>query len=354
MGTVARTRANALGLPACLKAQRDCSADLETLHRYFHTIPPFTGALIALPILAGMFWTAPLVSREYEAGTHRLAWTQSVSPLRWITTKVVLIFGCIAAATVALSLLAVWALNPLMPAFGGRYNSTWFDIQGLVPVACMLFALSLGLAASALIRRTIPAMAVTLAVYAVARIPIHFVRAHFWPPTTRTFNVPLVDLVRSPIGSPADDFGSRVGPGDWFLKGSVTDPSGHPIRVISEQRRHPAALLLRPRGQPEGRWTSRRAAVVPDEAAGPQPSREDHLPAGDALLARPGRRERVVPARRRAPRRSGHLRGHPATACVTRLRPRRLRTLTDVRTRVSRLDSVVVGVQAERVARGVE
>lgn len=231
VGTVARTRANALGLPACLKAQRDCSADLETLHRYFHTIPPFTGALIALPILAGMFWTAPLVSREYEAGTHRLAWTQSVSPLRWITTKVVLIFGCIAAATVALSLLAVWALNPLMPAFGGRYNSTWFDIQGLVPVACMLFALSLGLAASALIRRTIPAMAVTLAVYAVARIPIHFVRAHFWPPTTRTFNVPLVDLVRSPIGSPADDFGSRVGPGDWFLKGSVTDPSGHPIRV---------------------------------------------------------------------------------------------------------------------------
>ena len=164
---MARTRADALGLPACLKAQRDCSSSLETLHGYFHTIPPFTGALIALPILAGMFWTAPLVSREYEAGTHRLAWTQSVSPLRWITTKVVLIFGSIAAATLALSLLAVWALNPLMPAFGGRFNSTWYDIQGLVPVACMLFALSVGLAASALIRRTIPAMAVTLFVYAM-------------------------------------------------------------------------------------------------------------------------------------------------------------------------------------------
>ena len=50
-------------------------------------------------------------------------------------------------------------------------------------------------------------------------------------PSTRTVDVPLMDLVRSPIGSPADDFGSRVGPGDWFLKGSVTDPSGHPIRA---------------------------------------------------------------------------------------------------------------------------
>ena len=231
VGTVARSRADALGLPACLKAQRDCSSTLETLHGYFHSIPPFTGALIALPILAGMFWTAPLVSREYEAGTHRLAWTQSVSPLRWITTKVVLIFGSIAAATFALSLLAVWALNPLMPAFGGRFNSTWYDIQGLVPVACMLFALSVGLAASALIRRTIPAMGVTLFVYAATRIPIHWVRGHFWPSATRTIDVPLTDLVRNPMGSPADDFAMRLGPGDWLLKGSVTDPSGHPIRL---------------------------------------------------------------------------------------------------------------------------
>ncbi len=52
----------------------------------------------------------------------------------------VLIFAVIAAATLAISLLALWSLGPLMQAFGGRFNSTWFDIQGIVPVACMLFA----------------------------------------------------------------------------------------------------------------------------------------------------------------------------------------------------------------------
>jgi ABC-type transport system involved in multi-copper enzyme maturation permease subunit len=90
----------------------DCSKILSALHYDFHTIPPFTAALIAVPLLAGMFWAAPLVSREYEAGTHRLAWTQSVSPLRWLTIKIALIFGAIAAAALALGLLATWTLDP--------------------------------------------------------------------------------------------------------------------------------------------------------------------------------------------------------------------------------------------------
>jgi ABC-type multidrug transport system ATPase subunit len=31
------------------------------------------------PVLIGMFWGAPLVARELETGTFRLAWTQSVT-----------------------------------------------------------------------------------------------------------------------------------------------------------------------------------------------------------------------------------------------------------------------------------
>ena len=145
-----------------------------------------------------MFWTAPLVSREYEAGTHRLAWTQTVSPLRWITVKIVLIFGALAGLALILGLLAAWTLDPLTAAFGGRYNSTWYDTQGIVPVACMLFALALGVAASALIRRTIPAMAVTLIVYAAVRIPIHWIRGNFWPAVTHTYNVDVATLLAAP------------------------------------------------------------------------------------------------------------------------------------------------------------
>jgi len=35
--------------------------------------------VLAVPLLIGMFWGAPLISREFEAGTFRLAWTQGVT-----------------------------------------------------------------------------------------------------------------------------------------------------------------------------------------------------------------------------------------------------------------------------------
>ncbi|MGH8961988.1 MAG: ABC transporter permease [Jatrophihabitantaceae bacterium] len=229
VGSAARSRADALGLPGCAVAKGECGRALEALHRDFHTIPPFTAALIAMPLLAGMFWAAPLVSREYEAGTHRLAWTQSVSPRRWIVTKLALIFGALTVAAIVLGLLATWTLDPLTAAFSGRYNSTWYDTQGIVPVACMLFALAVGVAASAVIRRTIPAMAITLVVYAAARIPVHWFRSQFAPLASRSRTIPLRTLLQNPTGSPGDLLSSSVPPGAWLHSVSITDPSGHAI-----------------------------------------------------------------------------------------------------------------------------
>jgi len=40
------------------------------------------GILYLTPALIGLFWGAPLVTRELEAGTFRLAWNQSVTRTR--------------------------------------------------------------------------------------------------------------------------------------------------------------------------------------------------------------------------------------------------------------------------------
>ena len=228
VGTVARDRARQAGVRGC-STGGGCANALEALHRDFHSIPPFIAALVAIPLLAGMFWAAPLVSREYEAGTHRLAWSQSVSPLRWITTKLVLIFSVLALAALALGLLTVWTLQPLVAAFGGRYNSAWYDTQGIVPAACMVFALSVGVAASALVRRTIPAMAITLIAYAAARIPVHFVRVNFAPLRARTFTAPMSDLLTDPLGTPTEHIVGALGGGDLMKGTVVTDSLGHAI-----------------------------------------------------------------------------------------------------------------------------
>ncbi len=230
VGSIARDRARTLGVPGCTG---DCGDALGRLHEDFHSIPPFITALVAVPLLAGMFWAAPLVSREYEAGTHRLAWTQSVSPRRWVTAKIALIFGAVAVAAAIFGTVATWTLDPLSPAFGGRFNSTWYEVQGVVPVACILFALAVGVAASALIRRTIPAMAITLIVYAAARIPMHWIRWQLAPLTTRTHTVPLANLLANPTGAPRDLAASTVPSGAWLHNITITAPNGHQLQANS-------------------------------------------------------------------------------------------------------------------------
>lgn len=231
VGATARDRANSLGLTACLRAHAQCASALDALHRDFHAIPSLTFALIAVPVLAGMFWAAPLVSREYEAGTHRLAWTQSVSPLRWIGTKIGLIFGVTALAALGLGTLATWTLNPLAPAFGGRYNSTWYAVTGVVPVAYMLFALGAGVACSAVLRRTIPAMAVTLVIIAAGLIPVHWARMHLAPTSSKTYTIPMTALLQDPQGVPQDMFPSTLGPNDLVLSTVISDAAGHPLHT---------------------------------------------------------------------------------------------------------------------------
>jgi hypothetical protein len=299
------------------------------VHRDFHAIPSLTFALVAVPVLAGMFWAAPLISREYEAGTHRLAWTQSVSPLRWIGTKISLMFGVTALGALGLGALATWVLNPLAPAFGGRYNSTWYAVTGVVPVAYMLFALGVGVASSALLRRTIPAMAVTLVIIAAGLIPVHWVRQDFAPTLTHTYSIPLTVLLQHPEGVPQEMFPSTLSPNDLVKSTVITDPSGHPVRA-------PANLAVLgiycPNLQntpPSGSGqTSRGGGPVNVDPPHPSPSQlatcesvvrnlslhEKHqLPARIPLLAHPGRR--VADLRR--PRRSASYRrrrGHPPTS----------------------------------------
>ena len=62
--------------------------------------------------------------------------------------------------------------------------------MGLVPVAYALFAMALGIAAGALLRRTLPAMAVTLAGFIAVRAVIAlWLRPHYMSAVTTTYNV---------------------------------------------------------------------------------------------------------------------------------------------------------------------
>ncbi len=82
--------------------------------------------IYVVPALIGVFWGAPLIARELETGTHRLAWNQSVTRTRWLATKLVIV-GAAAAVTVGLLSWAVtsWA-HHIDDATGDRITPELF------------------------------------------------------------------------------------------------------------------------------------------------------------------------------------------------------------------------------------
>jgi hypothetical protein len=97
-------------------------------------------------------------------------WNQSVTRAHWLAAKLAVGGALAAAATGLLSLaLTVWAQR-IDSASQDRINPLIFGGRGIAPVAYALFAFMLGVTAGMLIRRTVPAMATTLAVYVAAAV----------------------------------------------------------------------------------------------------------------------------------------------------------------------------------------
>ena len=143
---------------------------------------------MVLPALLGLFWGAPLIGREIEQGTHLFVWTQGVSRLRWLTSKLVALLAVTLLLTVAYAVLISWWLAPLDRSTGDRFQPGVFDQQGLVPVAYAVFALALGIAAGAVLKKTMPAMAATLVGFVALRLIVAgVVRRHFVSPVMKTY-----------------------------------------------------------------------------------------------------------------------------------------------------------------------
>ncbi len=135
---------------------------------------------VAVPLVLGVFLGATLMSREIEQSTHVLAWTQSVSRRRWLASKLAVVFALTLVLAAAVSALVTWWSGPLNALMDFRFEGLQFDTQNLAPVAYSLFAVALGFAAGAVLRRTLPAVGVTIGGFLVVRLFVELsLRPHF-------------------------------------------------------------------------------------------------------------------------------------------------------------------------------
>jgi len=195
------------------------------------------------PAVIGAFWGAPMVARELETGTHRLAWNQSITRTRWLATKLAITTLATITAVGVLALAVSWWAGPLDGASsttrGGlpsRLTPVAFAMRGIAPVGYAVFALALGVTVGILLRRTVPAMALTLAAFTLAQIAMPlWVRPHLLPPTQQTVTITETNFAGIGISGPDTVTRLTVTTGnrdDWVLSNQTVDASGQVITAL--------------------------------------------------------------------------------------------------------------------------
>ncbi len=224
------------GIAACKADQGDCRPLIDALTREYSALQ-WVGAAVLLfvPGVLGVFWGAPLVARELESGTYRLAWTQSTTRTRWLAVKVIVVGLATVAVAGSLSLMLTWWSVPLDAARGNRFEPDVFSERGVAPMGYAAFAFALGLASGLVVRRTLAAMGATLVVFAAVWFSVMlWVRPHYESPVVETSAL-------TPLFPPgATDSGTQrklsiAGPGesgDWVLSEVVIDPAGDETNSI--------------------------------------------------------------------------------------------------------------------------
>ncbi len=190
-------------------------------------------AILFLPAILGMFWGAPLLSKEYTEGTNSLAWTQSVSRRKWLTAKLIWILAATVVVVGAFAALNTWWAKTPNALLYNRFNYLFFASQGIVPVAYGLFAVAFGILFGAWFRKIMVAVGVTLGLFIVMVMIVvpNFVRPHYMTPIT----------ISAPLG-PA--FRDNIPGRAWVLTRDIKDKNGRVIGDIFPAAPHECQQII--------------------------------------------------------------------------------------------------------------
>ncbi|MEV6385149.1 ABC transporter permease [Streptomyces sp. NPDC051773] len=169
---------------ACRKLENGC-IDLASAFDYAAAMSTI-GTLTAYSSYAVAAWAgASLTGRELERGTAQLAWTQSVTPVRWLTVKLAVPAAALTVGMAVLVLVYRWAWSTNRDLQTGEWHYTDpFLNRGPAVLAYALCALAVGALAGIVLRRALPALTVALG-FMVAFHLWFDARFHkLWPSTT--------------------------------------------------------------------------------------------------------------------------------------------------------------------------
>ncbi len=174
------------------------------------------GVLVLLAALVGVFVAGPLIARELESGTFRLAWAQSVSPAHWLAARLAVPAALAVTGLAVLVIVYRWGLWALR-AGPNRSELRWhaegvFPGTGPAVLGYALLAVAVGALCAVLVRRTLPAMSLAALVLGAVAVCLGQRRYELWPTAFRQ-----------------SDEVMTYAPGDWPIDSGMLTASGEKL-----------------------------------------------------------------------------------------------------------------------------
>ncbi|MFJ7907633.1 hypothetical protein [Kitasatospora sp. NPDC096204] len=203
------------GAAACDPATDACLQRYKQFLREYGT--SMEAVAMVLHVLGGGFGAfvgGPLLAREFEHGTVRFVWTQGAGRSRWTVGSLTLAGGVLAVVAALFGLLLRWWSTPLV-LMGGRFSPYLFEQTWPVVVGRVVLTFGVAALAGAVLRRTVAAVGIGLAVSVALPFVAESLRFHYRPP--------LEEALHTMRTMPLDE--------RWLGEVWYSDPAGNRIPV---------------------------------------------------------------------------------------------------------------------------
>jgi hypothetical protein len=116
------------------------------------------GLVVVLPLAAGLFLGVPIVARELERGTTRLAWSLAPSRLRWFLARLVPVLLVVTVLSFAAGAGADRIVLASEPGIDLANSFTAFGYHGILLAGRAVFIFAIAVAVGTVVARSLPSI----------------------------------------------------------------------------------------------------------------------------------------------------------------------------------------------------
>jgi hypothetical protein len=187
-----------------------CNLNAPAIELYDTALYLGSAIINIAPLLVAVWAGAALIGRELENGTAKLAWTQSVTPARWLAAKLALPAAVLSAGTLLLVQLHRMMWQAHTDQWGTRgvwqwHESSIFIANGPAALAHVLLGLAVGVLVGLLTRRSLSSMGYGFFALGGLLYALELARPYLWP--ARTATTPATEGHPAYIGMTVDEGG---------------------------------------------------------------------------------------------------------------------------------------------------